>query len=124
MITNETTLSPTSAWFEGRDFLSLAPIAGTFQNARAFMMEYGRLLVGSTKSEDMAEENMLLDDEAQRDLWAIVKSFPYASRERQALPRTHAQAVLAVHRSIQTVEKEGTFRTLDFLAEHGKCLDK
>ncbi|KAL7535865.1 hypothetical protein ACHAWF_005299 [Thalassiosira exigua] len=112
-----------AAWFEDREALNLAPIAGTFRKAQAFMTEYGRLLVGSFYADDMTKEKMLLYDEAQRDLWDVIKTFPYATRERQALPRTHDKAARAVRKAIQAVEKESTFRSLDYLAERGKCLD-
>jgi hypothetical protein len=76
--------------------------------------------VGSDNPNDLIEENMTLDEEARRDLWNIIKTFPYATRERQALPVKHDDAVRAIY---EDIEKENSIRSVEHLKEHGKCMD-
>lgn len=87
------------------------------------MKEYGELLVGSKNPNDLVEEKMALDDEARRDLWNVIKTFPYVNRERQALPVDHDDAIRAIHGDIQAIEKENSIRSVQYLKEHGKCMD-
>lgn len=113
-----------SDWFLSRDgVFELVPIYTSFENAQAFLKEYGKLLVGSDNPSDLVEDKMSLDDEAQRDLWDVIKTFSYASRERQALPDNHRDAVRAIHGDILLIEKENSIRSLEYLKEHGKCQD-
>ena len=84
---------------------------------------YGRLLVGSDNEEDLIEDKMALDDDAQRDLWELIKTFPYPTRERQALPDDHKDAIRAIHGDIQIIEKENSIRDMKYLKENGKCVD-
>lgn len=111
-------------WFLSRDgVFKLVPVSESFEKAQAFLMEYGKLLVGSTNIKDLVEEKMSLGDEAQADLWEVIKSFPYPTRERQALPNSHKDAIRAIHGDIQTIEKENSIRSPEYLKEHGKCQD-
>lgn len=79
--------------------------------------------MGSDNPADLVEDKMALDDDAQKDLWDVIKTFPYVTRERQALPDSHRDAVRAVHGDIQVIEKENSIRPVEYLREHGKCLD-
>lgn len=99
------------------------PIAESYEHAQAFLKEYGKMLVGSYSTADLVEDKMLIGDEAQRDLWEVIKAFPYASRERQALPASYKDAIRAIHGDIQTVEVENSMRTIDELKQKGKCVD-
>jgi len=111
-------------WFLSRDgVFELVPISTSFEKAQAFLKEYGKLLVGSDNPNDLVEDKMALDDEAQRDLWEVIKTFPYPTRERQALPDDHKHAVRAIHGDIQVIEKENSIRSVEYLKEHGKCVD-
>jgi len=111
-------------WFLSRDgVFELVPVAASFEKAQAFLQEYGKLLVGSDNPNDLVEDKMALDDDAQRDLWEIIKTFPYPTRERQALPENHKHAVRAIHGDIQVIEYESSIRPVEYLQEHGKCVD-
>lgn len=101
----------------------LVPISSSFEKAQQFLKEYGKLLVGSDSPDDLVEDKMSLDDDAQKDLWDVIKTFPYPSRERQALPDAHKDAVRAIHGDIQIIEKENSIRDVKYLKEHGKCVD-
>ncbi|KAL7533531.1 hypothetical protein ACHAXR_008233, partial [Thalassiosira sp. AJA248-18] len=111
-------------WFLTRDgVFQLVPISESFEKAQAFLKEYGKLLVGSDNPDDLIEDKMSLDDEAQRDLWDVIKTFPYPTRERQALPDDHKDAIRAIHGDIQAIEKENSIRSTEYLKENGKCVD-
>jgi hypothetical protein len=98
----------------------LVPVAVNFERAEFFLMAYGKLLVGSMNPNDLLDEKMALDDEASRDLWNVIKTFPYVSRERQALPVDHDDAIRAIHGE---VGNENSIRSVQYLKEHGKCMD-
>ena len=111
-------------WFLSRDgVFSLVPVTASFEKAQEFLKVYGRLLVGSDNEEDLIEDKMALDDDAQRDLWELIKTFPYPTRERQALPDDHKDAIRAIHGDIQIIEKENSIRDMKYLKENGKCVD-
>ena len=111
-------------WFLSRDgVFALVPVTASFEKAQEFLKVYGRLLVGSDNEEDLIEDKMALDDDAQRDLWELIKTFPYPTRERQALPDDHKDAIRAIHGDIQIIEKENSIRDMKYLKENGKCVD-
>lgn len=111
-------------WFTSRDgIFQLVPIAESYAKAQTFLKEYGKLLVGTDNPRDLVEDKMALDEDAQRDLWEVIKEFPYASRERQALPDDPRDAVRAIHGDIQVIEKENSIRSVRYLEDHGKCVD-
>lgn len=111
-------------WFLTRDgIFALVPLTNDFEKAQKFLKGYGRLLVESDNPKDLVVDKMSLDDDAQRDLWDLIKTFPYPSRARQALPDDYKDAVRAIHGDIQTIEKENSIRSVQYLKEHGKCMD-
>lgn len=111
-------------WFLSRPgTFGLVPLNENYERAQQFLYEYGRLLVGTYDLDDLVEEKMRLDEEAQRDLWSVIKHFPYATRERQALPDSHGDAIRAIHGDIQTVEVENSIRSTEYLEQFGKCVD-
>ena len=101
----------------------LVPVVDSFKRADRFLKAYGKLLVKSTNPSDLVEEKMTLDEEARLDLWNVIKTFPYVSREREALPVHHDDAIRAIHGDIQAIEKENSIRSVQYLKEHGKCMD-
>ena len=111
-------------WFLSRPHVfGLVPLSENYERAQEFLKRYGNLLVGSNDLEDLVAKKMRLSGEAQKDLWDIIKNFPYITRERQALPDFYADAIRAIHGDIQSVEVENSMRSLDYLEEHGKCVD-
>jgi hypothetical protein len=111
-------------WFLSRPgVFGLVPLSENYERAQEFLRHYGQLLVGSYDLDDLVEEKMMLSQDAQADLWSIIKNFPYVTRERQALPDSHKDAIRAILGDIQTVEVENSIRSMDYLKEHGKCVD-
>mmetsp|Transcript_24210 Transcript_24210/g.57476 ORF Transcript_24210/g.57476 Transcript_24210/m.57476 type:complete len:665 (+) Transcript_24210:54-2048(+) len=111
-------------WFISREEdMGLVPVTESYEGAQSFLKEYGVLLVGSNHPNDLVEDKMALTDEAQKDLWQVIKTFPYASRARQALPADHNDAVKAIYGDIKSIEVENSIRPVDFLDKHGKCVD-
>ena len=111
-------------WFISREEdMGLVPVTESYEGAQSFLKEYGVLLVGSNHPSDLVEDKMSLTDEAQKDLWEVIKTFPYASRARQALPADHNDAVKAIYGDIKLIERENSIRPIDFLDKHGKCVD-
>ena len=116
-----------SSWFtfhsRASHFQSV-PLASSYTKALAFMKKYGKMLVGTDSPEDLVKDKMMIGDEVQKDLWDIIKTHPYVSRKRQALPETHKDGIRAIKAGdIMTVEVENSIRSLEYLEEHGKCVD-
>ena len=134
-----------SGWFTSReDEFGLVPVRSSYANAEIFLDKYGKMLIGKFGKEDsddedydededdieneewkkdLIEEKMILTDEAQHDLWHIIKTFPYPSREREALPGSHSDGIIAIHGGIESVEIKNSIRDLEYLQTHGKCMD-
>ncbi|KAL7484298.1 hypothetical protein ACHAW6_009942 [Cyclotella cf. meneghiniana] len=117
-----------SSWFKNRADFATVPVKASYNEAERFLEKYGLLLLGNPPPTEgwrfnVFIEDMILKEEAQKDLWDIIKSFPYVSRARQALPATSGDAMRAIHRGISAVEVENSMRSLDYLKEHGKCVD-
>ena len=50
----------------------------------------------------------------QKDLWDVIKTHPYVSRERHALPETHKDGIRAIKAGdIMTVEVENSIRSIE-----------
>jgi len=132
------------SWFLTRDgVFELVPVQESYEKAQAFLGEYAKLLLGvertvedeeEEKEEEEVEQNynildlleqdkLILGEEAQSDLWELIKTFPYPTRERQALPDTAKDAIRAALGDIMTVEEENSIRDMEYLKEHGKCVD-
>jgi hypothetical protein len=82
--------------------------------------KYRLFLLGNSPRTDGWKLNLFVDDmilkeEAQNDLWDIIKSFPYVSRARQALPAMSEDVTRASHRYTGEVEVENSMRSLDYL---------
>ncbi|KAL3771033.1 hypothetical protein ACHAWO_013211 [Cyclotella atomus] len=111
-------------WFLSRPgVFGLVPLAENYERAQGFLTRYGQMLALSDDLNDLVNDRMILSDEAQADLWSVIKNFPYVTRERQALPDSHKDAIRAIFGDIQTVEVENSIRSMDYLKEHGKCVD-
>jgi len=113
------------SWFTSREgHFQLVPLASSYEKALEFLKAYGKMLVGTDSPDDLVEDKMMIGDEVQKDLWDIIKTHPYVSRERQALPETHKDGIRAIKAGdIMTVEVENSIRSLEYLEEHGKCVD-
>eukprot|EP00804_Cyclotella_cryptica_P030083 CCRYP_020715-RA/>CCRYP_020715-RA protein AED:0.33 eAED:0.33 QI:0/0.66/0.5/1/0.66/0.5/4/413/753 len=117
-----------SSWFKNRPDYDTVPVKGSYIEAEDFLEKYGLFLLGNPQNTNGWKFNlfindMILKEEAQKDLWDIIKSFPYVSRARQALPATSEDVMRAIHRGIGAVEVENSMRSLEYLKEHGRCVD-
>lgn len=112
-------------WFTSREgHFQLVPLATSYESALEFLKSYGKMLVGTDSPDDLVEDKMMIGDEAQKDLWDFIKTHPYVSRERQALPETHKDGIRAIKAGdIMTVEVENSIRSIEYLEEQGKCVD-
>ena len=112
-------------WFTSREgHFQLVPLLSSYETALEFLKKYGKMLVGTDSPDDLVEDKMMLDDEVQNDLWDIIKTHPYVSRERQALPGSYKDGIRAIKAGdIMTVEVENSIRSIEYLEENGKCVD-
>jgi hypothetical protein len=112
-------------WFTSREgHFQLVPLSSSYEKALEFLKRYGKMLVGTDSPDDLVEDKMMIGDEVQKDLWEVIKTHPYVSRERQALPETHKDGIRAIKAGdIMTVEVENSIRSVEYLQEHGKCVD-
>ncbi|KAL3798343.1 hypothetical protein HJC23_004996 [Cyclotella cryptica] len=120
-----------SKWFTGRDGFDLVPVKDSYTKAGEFLDNYGLLLLGMPRDEKNSDndwkykltESVLLKEDARRDFWNMIKSFPYPSRARQALPTSYKDVVKAILKGIDTVEVDNSMRSLEYLKQFGKCVD-
>lgn len=120
-----------SSWFTGRDGFDLVPVKDSYAKATTFLDNYGLLLVGMPRDDNKLgnhwkyklKEPLVLNREVQKDLWDIIKSFSYPSRAREALPESYNDVVKAITLGIATVEVDNSVRSLEYLEQHGKCVD-
>ena len=116
-----------SAWFKNRDDYAAVPVKESYVLAKNFLERYGLFLLGNPEHRkgwkyNLFTENMVLNEEAQKELWEMIKSFPYVSRARQALP-PYDGIIKAIHKGISSVEVENSMRSMDYLQKHGKCVE-
>jgi hypothetical protein len=123
-----------SAWFMNRKDYERVPVKDSYLKATHFLERYGRFLIGGNatsnavvekdwKEKLLRVENMILKEEAQRvDLYELIKTFPYVSRAREALP-PYGGVIRAIHKGIGAVEVENSMRSMDYLEQYGKCVE-
>lgn len=116
-----------SAWFKNRADYATVPVRESYVQAQLFLERYGLFLLGSPVKTsgwklNLFLDNMILKEEAQRDLWELIKTFPYVSRAREALPGFDG-IIRAIHRGISAVEVENSMRSMEYLEQYGKCVE-
>lgn len=98
-------------WFTLReDVLGLVPVGESYVLAEPVLEKFHTL-------------NFNGNDEAKTDLWTLIKDFSYKSRSLAALPRSIESSQRAIEVGIKQTELEGSIRSVEWLREHGKCLD-
>ena len=114
------------SWFTGRvDELGIIPVGVHYKKAERFMKRYasfrGRVRE-KTKPGSTTPDRL---ERAQSDLWDLIRSFPYETGQRNALPRDYGGAVKVAEggQSIKSVERENSIRPVEYLEERGKCAD-
>jgi hypothetical protein len=122
-------------WFKDREsYMGLVPLEDDFQIAGKFLEGVSELLeslvtTGESKESDDNdhvgdEENLQYMEQVQADIWnLIINTFPYKSRPLAALPKTYNAAIRAMDVGITQTEEELATHSLEYLEEHGKCLD-
>ncbi|KAL9190120.1 hypothetical protein ACHAXT_007331 [Thalassiosira profunda] len=107
-------------WFLSREAdMGLVPVDSSYPPATKFVKAAERL-VETISAESMRDDSM---ERAMVDLWAFVKQSPYKSRPLSAVPTEYSVAQRAFEVGIQQTELEQSIRSLDYLNEHGKCVD-
>jgi hypothetical protein len=119
-------------WFKDREnYMGLVPLEDDFKVAGEFLNGVGELLeslvTGEWTQSDVddagVEEHLHYIEQVQADIWNIIINFPSKSRPLAALPKTYQAATRAIDVGITQTEEELATRSLEFLEEHGKCLD-
>ena len=107
----------TQSWFEEREsYMGLIPLKGSYLKATKFLKKYNKLLERDT---DAYAASPTLKD----DLWNLIVDSPYKSRPLAALPKTWDVADRATKMGIEQTVVESSIRSVDWLEQHGKCLD-
>ena len=65
----------------------------------------------------------LQQQQVQADIWNMILKSPYKSSPLAALPKTYDGAIRAMNVGITQTEEEQAIRSLEYLEQHGKCLD-
>ncbi len=120
-------------WFKAReDYMGLIPGEEDFEAGEEFLERvvqlFERLSTDVATFEDDSnghdeEEQTLYLQQVQSDIWNMIMHFPYKSRPLAALPKTYEAAIRAMDVGITQTGEELATHPLEFLEEHGKCLD-
>jgi hypothetical protein len=97
-------------WFEDRDFTGL-PLSPDFQRAEDLLQGFSRLGARKEIHEEMYRAALDI-----RGIWNN-------SRTLNALPRTYEDAQRAQVEDIAILHQPNATRSLEWLQEHGKCID-
>jgi hypothetical protein len=100
-------------WFQIREnVFGLIPMRDDYRKA-------DKLLKSLRKMED----TLNLSQNARQDLYSILKQPFWASRTLNAIPRNYTLVTIAVSESLQALYQQFSTRSLNHLAEHGRCID-
>lgn len=113
-------------WFMSREAdMGLVPLKSSYPDANQFLEDFESLYEEiSTMAEDGGKgAHKLAVEEAMTDLWDIIKQSPYKSRPLSAIPKSFPDAKHAFNVGIEKSETEQSILPLEYLDEHGKCLD-
>ena len=119
-----------SNWFKNRANYATVPVKESYEKAQKFLERYGLMLMGNRPDrswgddwkQHLSQENMDKGEEAQNDLWELIKSFPYVSRTREALPDRDG-IIQAIHEGISSVVVKNSMRSIEYLEQNGRCID-
>ena len=114
------------AYFTSRvDELGIVPVGVHYTRAERFLKRYYASFRGRVREESEGRATTDQLELAQSDLWDLIRSFPYETGQRNALPRLYDGAVKVAEggQSIKSVERENSIRPVEYLEERGKCAD-
>lgn len=120
-----------AAYFTSReDYMGLIPGEEDFEDGEEFMKRVDQLFENLStykyKGDDNGydeEQQPLYLQQVQSDIWNMILHSPYKSRPLAALPKTYEAAIRAMDVGITQTEEELATHSLEYLEEHGKCLD-
>jgi len=114
-------------WFLSRESdMGMMPLISSYPEASKFMKSLQRLVEKiSTISQGDSDNDVPGSslEGAMSDLFDIIKKSPYKSRPLMAIPKSFSVAKRAFEVGIQQTELEQSIRSLDYLENHGRCLD-
>ncbi|KAL7492322.1 hypothetical protein ACHAWT_001474 [Skeletonema menzelii] len=100
-------------WFVTREnYMGLIPAGEDFEVGEEFVKKVGLLF-----------QSLSVGNEVQADIWTMIINSPYKSRPLAALPKTYDAAIRAIDVGITQTEEEQAIHSLEYLEQHGKCLD-
>lgn len=124
-----------AAYFKTReDYMGLIPQEKDFELGEEFMERVDLLFESLSTDNDITvededdnghdeEQRTLYLQQVQSDIWNMILHSPYKSRPLAALPKTYEAAIRAVDVGITQTEEELATHSIEYLEEHGKCLD-
>ncbi len=111
-------------WFKSREsYMGLIPLEDSYYVARDFLERFEPFLDRFTTYAEEGGISTATMDKAKSDLWDMILQSPYKSRPLSALPKTFQLAQRAMKFSIRQTELDQSIRSLEYLKNHGKCLD-
>lgn len=120
---NELFVSYGTNWFKTReDYMGLVPEEDDFEVGSEFLESVGELLLFEIEYDD-DQDHVRYMIQVQTDIWDMIINFPYKSRPLAALPKTFTAAIRAMEVGITQTEEERATHSVEYLEEHGKCLD-
>lgn len=103
-------------WFTDREEdIGAIPFIGSYDNVDKFLKKF--------KKVSLKHHTAAGDSNFTRDLWDVIKSIPYETRNVNALPLSFEDLQLAQHIGSAESRLPYSVRTLDWLKEHGRCMD-
>mmetsp|Transcript_5305 Transcript_5305/g.9075 ORF Transcript_5305/g.9075 Transcript_5305/m.9075 type:complete len:559 (-) Transcript_5305:7-1683(-) len=110
-------------WFTTREsYMGLVPGEDDFEAGEEFIETVSELF------ESLVDSTTVKDDvhymgQVRVDIWNMIVNSPYKSRPLAALPKAYKTAVRAMDVGIMQTEEELATHSVEYLEEHGKCLD-
>lgn len=114
------------------DYVGLIPGEEDFEDGEEFVERVDELFESLSTDNVAAKDEDNDHDEAQQtlylqqvqsDIWNMILHSPYKSLPLAALPKTYKAAIRAMNVGLTQTEEELATHSLEYLEEHGKCLD-
>ena len=98
------------SWFTARD-INHVPLQHHLKAAKQLLVDFGTITA-------------TLSDPIQRDLYKLIQSVPYSSVITTVFPDTLNQVLTVIQQDdIGTIYQANATRSIDYLEQHGTCLD-
>ena len=107
------------AWFRSREKkFGPVPHQKNYIFAERFLIRWHKIANKLTASSVNSS-----GDEVKKDLWQMIRSWPWKSRSLAALPTSLEGVSVANEIGLKGAELEGSVRSPEWLREHGKCIE-